>query len=177
MRDIAITIEGLPELLTIVSGLSNEVQEEVEGEILDSVLRITATQRRLAPVDQGGLRRNIGFERKQENDKAEFLIFSNSEQSGYIEFGTRYRVNIPAGLVGIAEPFQGPGIRTRLRAKEAIYGWAKRKGIPERAWYPIFLAIMTVGIIPHPFFFGPFFDESPKLLQRIETIINQNRTV
>lgn len=176
MKDIVLSIQGLPELLTRVGMLSHEVQQEVEGEIIDSVLRINGIQRRLAPVDQGGLRRNIGFERKQESeDSTAFYIFSNAEQSGYIEFGTRLRVSVPAYLVGIAEPMQGAGITSKLKAKEAIYGWCKRKGIEQRAWYPIFVAIMTVGIKPQPFFFQPFMDEQPKLLARIETIINQNR--
>lgn len=177
MSDIKITIAGLPELITRVSEMPEHVQNEVEGEIIDSVLRINGMQRRKAPVDQGGLRRGIGFNRVQSEHEAFFEIYSNAEQSGYIEFGTRLRVSVPANLAGIAEPMQGAGISSRLKAKEAIYAWCKRKGIEKRAWYPIFIAIMRVGIIPNPFFFQPFFDESPKLLKRIEDIVNENGTL
>jgi len=172
MSDIRINISGLTQVLSQVQRLPKEVQEEVSGEILDSVLRINGQQRKLAPKDQGGLARGIGFERKQSGDIVVFELFSNSEHSGYMEFGTRFRARVPAQLVGIANEMRGPGISTSLKAKQAIYAWCKRKGIEKRAWYPIFIAIMTVGVIPHPFFFGPFLDEMPKLIQRIQTIVN-----
>src|SRR3990172_7623449 len=173
MGDIKITIKGLPELLAKVSTFPADIQEEISAEILDSVFRINGQERRLAPKDQGGLARGIGYERKQSQNVAHFLIYSNSEQSGYMEFGTRFRVSVPAELTAVANEMRGKGIKTRLKAREAIYAWCKRKGIEKRAWYPIFLAIMTVGIIPHPFFFKPFFDERPKLLERIERIVNE----
>jgi hypothetical protein len=175
MGDIKITIEGLPALLQNVSSFPKEIQEEISAEILDSVFKINGQQRRLAPKDQGGLVRNIGYERRQTQDSAIFALYSNSEQSGYVEFGTRLRVSVPAEVAAIASEMSGKGIKTKLKAREAIYAWCKRKGIEKRAWYPIFIAIMTVGIIPHPFFFKPFFDERPKLLKRIETIVNEQR--
>lgn len=175
MSDIIITIQGLPELLNKLSDYPESVRDEVADEILDSVFKINSQQRRLAPADQGGLRRNIGFDQRVEGDNAFFNIFSNSEHSAYMEFGTRYRVRIPAGLEELAETFRGAGISSRLKAKEAIYAWCERVGIPKRGWYPVFLAIMTVGVMPHPFFIQPFLDEKPKLLSRIEAIINENK--
>jgi GNAT superfamily N-acetyltransferase len=178
MGDIRINIAGLSEIVSRLERLPIEVQEEVEGEIIDSVMRINGQQRKLAPIDQGGLRRGIGYERKQGQGFSHFELYSNSEQSGYMEFGTRFRVRVPANLVGIAESMRGPGIATRLRAKEAIYAWCKRKGIEKRAWYPIYLAIMTIGVKPKPFFFQPFFDEAPRLLERVERLVNDyNETI
>lgn len=173
MADIVINITGLPELLAQVRRLPNDVQEEVDAEILDSVMRINGAQRRLAPKDQGGLARGIGFERRNGQNVSFFEIYSNSEHSGYMEFGTRLRVRVPAQLQAMAMQMMGVGIRSRLRAKEAIYAWAKRRGISESAWYAIYIAIMTVGVSPHPFFFQPFFDETPRLLDRIRAIVRQ----
>lgn len=173
MSDVRINISGLSQVLNQVSRLSHDVQQEVDGEIIDAVMRINGKQRRLAPVDQGGLRRGIGFERKQLPNASFFDLFSNSEHSGYIEFGTRYRVRVRPELVAIANEMRGPGVSSRLKAKAAIYAWCKRKGIEKRAWYAIFLAIMTVGIKPQPFFFDPFFEEAPVLLRRIQDIVNQ----
>ena len=174
MSDIKIGVIGLSELLSSASKFPAEVQQEIEAEILDSVNQINGAQRRMAPKDQGGLARGIGNIRRRAANFAHFEIFSNAEQSGYMEFGTRYRVRVPSNLQAVAQEMRGRGITSKLKAKEAIYAWCKRKGIEERAWYPIFIAIMTVGIIPHPFFFQPFFDEAPRLLERIKKVIIAN---
>lgn len=174
MSDIIISVTGLSELLSQATRFPKEVQEEIEAEVYDSVSRINAMQRRKAPKDQGGLVRGIGYSTRRAQNVAYYEVYSNAEQSGYMEFGTRYRVRVPSNLQGIAQAMKGKGISTKLKAKEAIYAWCKRKGIEERAWYPIFIAIMTVGIIPHPFFFQPFFDEAPKLLERIRKIVVAN---
>lgn len=174
MGDIRINIAGLSQLINQISVLPREVQEEIDAEIIDSVFRINAKQRRNAPKDQGGLVRGIGFERKQGATFSRFEIFSNSEHTGYVEFGTKYRVRVRPELTAIANQMRGPGISTRLTAKQAIYAWAKRKGIEKRAWYAIFMAIMATGIRPQPFFFDPFFEESPILLQRIQNIVDSH---
>ena len=173
MSDLKINVTGLSQLIAQVEKLPKDIQEEVSGEIIDSVMRINGHQRRLAPKDQGGLVRGIGYDRKQTQTHAIFNLFSNSEHSGYMEFGTKYRARVPAALTSIANEMRGPGISSTLKAKQAIYAWCKRTGIEKRAWYPIFVAIMAVGVKPHPFFFQPFFDESPKLLQRIRDILSR----
>lgn len=177
MSDIRISIEGLSQVLTQISRLPQDVQDEVSDEILDSVFRINGQQRKRAPKDQGGLARGIGFNRKYSGDTVVFEIFSNSEHSGYMEFGTRFRVRVPASLQAIANEMKGKGISSKLKAKEAIYAWCKRKGIDKKAWWPIFKSIMVVGVNPNPypdgFFFKPIFDEGPQLIQRIQAIVNK----
>jgi hypothetical protein len=177
MSDLIIKINGLPELLNNISQLSNAIQDEVTGEILDTVFKISGKQKRKAPIDQGGLRRGIGFQERKTKDRVFFELFSNSEISAYQEFGTRLRVRVPAGLEQIANEARGSGIRTSLTAKQAIYAWCQRLGIEKRAWYPIFITLMTVGIIPKQFFFQPFFDEERLLLEKIERIINEDRNL
>lgn len=173
MGDIKIRIEGLSELISRVEKLPIEIQEEISGEIIDSVMRINGKQRRLAPKDQGGLARGIGYERKQGQNKAHFELFSNSEQSGYMEFGTKSRIDIPSNLTSIAMQFKGAGIKSKLKAKEAIYAWCKRHGIDKKGWWFVYMSIMKFGVRPHPFFFKHLFDEAPLLIERITSIVNK----
>lgn len=184
MPDVVITIEGLSELLSNLSLLPKEIQEEINAEIYDSVTRINGVQRRRAPKDQGGLSRGIGFQKQNTKDGSYYELFSNSEHSGYLEFGTKTKVSIPANLQAAAQEMRGSGISSRLQAKQAIYAWCKRKGIEKKAWYPIFRSIIRTGISPQnekygrtPFFFPPIFEEGPRLLQRIQSIVDQNRAI
>lgn len=171
MSDIVISVTGLSELLSQASNFSAEIQEEIDAEIIDFVMIVNGKQRKLAPVDQGGLRRGIGFERKHTATASSFDMYSNAEQSGYMEFGTRTLTKVPPGLESVAGEMKGAGIKSKLKAKEAIYAWCKRVGINKKYWWWIFMKIMSVGVRPHPFFFQPFFDESPKLIARISKIL------
>lgn len=101
-----------------------------------------------APRDQGFLIQQIQFNQKK---VMYWEVTSGAEWSAYIEWGTRSRVQVPAELTSYASQFKGG--QKGGNPKQKIYDWCKREGIPEEAWYPIFISIMTKGIHPHPFFF------------------------
>lgn len=105
-----------------------------------------------APTDQGRLRNEI---KSVKNSEASYSVVANSEQAPWVEWGTKSRVKVPAELQAYAAQFRGRGstLKGKGSAKEMIFAWCKRKGIPPEAWFPIYRSIMVNGIKPQPFFF------------------------
>ena len=101
----------------------------------------------------------------------EKFLVSRAEWSAFVEFGTRLKVSIPAGLEQEAAAAQVKTGGSSGRAKELIFAWCARKGIEQKFWYPIFVQIMTEGISPHPFFFKQLDAEKANLLNRLQQIL------
>jgi hypothetical protein len=128
----------LPELL--VDELDHEMSSVAEGFLGRAISD--------APVDQHTIKSQLSH---KEVGKLWHEVVSGAEHSPYVEFGTRSKVQVPAGLEAYAAQFKGA--KRSGDAKKSIYDWCKRVGIPEEAWWPVFIKIMTQGINPHPFFF------------------------
>jgi HK97 gp10 family phage protein len=145
-----ITFIGFKEFRNKLHALPGVVTKEV-----DAVVQIAGSQweqlaKSGAPVDQGRLRANITNKKTGEMSNE---VSSPVEYSPYVEFGTKTRVQVPADLQTYANQFKGG--RGGGNAKEMIYEWMKRVGIPpERQWI-VYISIMVKGIRPHPFFFPP----------------------
>jgi hypothetical protein len=79
-------------------------------------------------------------------------------------------VSVPADQQEYAAQFKGSGLSS-LSAKEAVFAWCKRKGIPKKAWYAVYLKVMRVGTSPHPFFFPAANRIKPIIIDRVEKAI------
>lgn len=146
---INIGISGLRELKSRLEKAKKTLPDQLNAELGLAAEEIRGNAVKEAPADQGILRAEI---QKGTDGKLSWFVFSNAVYSGYVEFGTRSKVRIPAGLEDEAAAIRSKSTSS-LNAKEAIFGWCKRNGIDKKLWYPIFIKIMTVGIEPHPFFF------------------------
>lgn len=166
------TISGLEALKGKLKSLTDDLKQDVGYEIKASADAIEAHALRNAPKDNGFLVQGIG---KQQTGELKWEVTSNADYSAFVEFGTRSQVSIPPGLEEFAAQFKGSQGATARDAKEAIYEWCRSKGIEQEAWWPIFISIMVKGIKPHPFFFGGFLDEKPKLLARIKKIVTDKK--
>ena len=121
-----------------------------------------------APADQGFLRQRIS---KDHVGAMNYNIISQSDYSAFVEFGTKSKVVIPAGLEDVAAQAKASTGFDPLTAKEAIFNWCQRQGIDQKLWYPIYVSIMVNGITPHPFFFANFERVKPGLLNRVQNIL------
>lgn len=101
-----------------------------------------------APKDVGFLAGGISH---KHNKPGDWEVISAAEYSAYREWGTRGKARVPSDLAAYAAQFKGPTGETG--AKKFIFAWAKRVGLPEDAWWPVYISIMRYGISPHPFFF------------------------
>jgi hypothetical protein len=144
-----ITIKGGKELEKRIRDLDKEIQAEVGEETFQSAKTWEQRAKMDAPVDQGLLRSQI---RGSKTGKLESEVASPAEHSAYLEFGTKSKVRIPAGLAGYAAQFRGGG-PAKGDAKKFIYAWMDRVGIPKENQWSVFISIIVNGIKPQPFFF------------------------
>lgn len=124
------------------------LQEEFAGEVEFSAERWSELSQQAAPRDQGRLAQ--GIHSAKVND-LEWNVLSNAVYSPYLEFGTKSKTVIPAGLESYAAQFKGT--TGQKGAREAIYAWMNRVGIPKERQWIVFVSIMRTGIRAHPFLF------------------------
>lgn len=168
MADIDLT--GWDDFINKAGGLPESLKEEFAGEVKDAADNWEKLAKIAAPSDQGFLRRNI---------KAEFIndlewdISVGQEYAPFIEFGTKSRVSVPAGLEGYAEEFKSNGKGgTKDQAKVMIYAWMDRVGIPKDKQWAVFISIMVHGIRPQPFLFPQRDIVEPEFLDHLQNIVN-----
>lgn len=165
-----VTIEGLPELLADLQAFSDRTLQLIDFELLRAVQNMVRAAKRAAPKNYGELAKQITYKK---NGPLNYEYISGQGYSSYVEFGTKKKVRVPSGLENFAIQFKGSGFaRTNLGFKQAIFEWAKSKGIDKKHWYPIYRAIAIGGIRPQPFFFPIFISEGVQAKARIENIIN-----
>ncbi len=161
-------IVGLKELQDKLKRMPAEIREEIGAKIQDAAGKWVKQAKRDAPGDTGFLRTEISAAKVGE---LSWEVVSGSSYAGYVEFGTRSRVQIPAGLEEVANEVKARSGQTSVGAKEAIYEWCRRKGIEENLWWPIFISLMTKGMKPHPYFFKQRATIEPELIKNVEQIL------
>lgn len=169
-----ITLVGVEDLIKDLQKYDQRIQTEVAHEIEASARKITRDAKRNAPKLDGNLARLISY--KTINKLTQELI-SGAEYSAFPEFGTKgnFRLSNPE-LEPIARQFKGVKLaKGKMGFRQAIYEWAKRKGIPKEAWWPIFISILRHGIRAQPYFFPAYYAEIPLLRRRLENILNKTR--
>lgn len=167
MSTFNINVKGATELYARLGAAAAKLQKVIDQELKDGAEAIAAEAKQRAPGDQGILRNEISASRIS---ALRYSVSSNAIYSAYVEFGTRSLVQVPAGLEEYAAQFKGGGFSS-LSAKEAIFNWCKRKGIPKKAWYAVYLKVMIVGTKPQPFFFPAANRIKPIIIDRVERAI------
>lgn len=161
MANISIKIKGLDKVLV---KFGKEGQQEVLKEISEE-LEVAAQDLRnravvKAPVNTGILRTGIEVEGKD----LEWIVYTVAQYAGYVEFGTKTKVNVPPEMKSEADKFRNDkGSYDDFKA--AISDWMRSKGIPTEALYPIMAKILRVGINPQPFMY-PAFQEVSKYIDK-----------
>ena len=150
--------------------------EQTRDDIVDlinkSVINIERKAKRNAPVNVGRLRSSIATELVDNEKKPFAQVVVNARYAPYVEFGTKSKARIPAGLEGYAQQFKGGnGSFDDLLAN--IKQWTKNKGIDQEAAFPIAVKIARNGVAPQPFLFPAYFSEVPKIEKGIAKILQR----
>lgn len=163
-----VVLRGFKEFERKLLGMPNELKEEIGGEVEDAA-RLWATKAKQdAPKDVGTLAGSItSFVTGVMSAEA----VSPVEYSAYVEWGTKSRVRVPAELQAYASQFRGGGIKSG-KAKEFIFAWMNRVGVPKGRQYITFLSIIRKGIHPHPYFFIQMPIVEKQLNTNVKTILN-----
>ncbi len=163
-----VNLKGFDEFREKLKKLPKELKQELGGETFAAAKLWEQKAKMAAPVDQGRLR---GAIRGSQTGEMSSKIVCNVDYAAYLEWGTKRRVNIPPELSEYAAEFRG-NTSGGTKAKEMIYAWMKRIGIPEELQWKIFVSIIVRGIKPHPFFFIHAQVIESELIKNVRNILN-----
>lgn len=159
-------IKGLDKLQAKLKDLPKEIEVQVNEELEDFCRRVVGKAITRAPKNIASLSNSIRYEPLNKG----FAIIAGVNYAAYVEFGTRSYVKIPEGLSLYAAQFKGTGTGDFKTFLKNIQAWCKKKGIEEKAAYPIAVSILRNGIKPQPFFFNSYFEELKVLEQNLNNI-------
>ena len=170
----AVSLSGFKELEGKLNNLSTALKVDVGDEINASALNIENQAKRLAPVNLGQLRGSIAHSKDSE---LTYSVAANASYSAYVEFGTGPQVNVPVDFKSYAQQFKGKSGGKFKDMVEALTLWVKRKGVgngknDKGLAYVIALSILRKGMRPQPFLVPAYEMEKPKLIQRLNKLLN-----
>lgn len=168
---MSVKVIGLNETLERLRKLPENLQLEIKTEIRNSANEWVGLAKRDVQANSGDTGNLASQISTFQLDELSWEVVSGASYAGFVEFGTRSRVEIPAGLEDVASEVKSQKGEGSLSAKEAIYKWLARKQIAPELWWPIFISLMTKGMHAHPYFFKQRAIVEPKLLQRVDAII------
>lgn len=166
MSVLSVQVKGLDKVLKNLKDESKDKLDLVDAEMSASAEMIRLNAARNVPVNMGQLRSSISTKQSYLNKE----VNVNAFYAPYVEFGTKTLTSVPSELQNYAVQFKGSTGRGG-KLKDAIYKWAKQKGIEKKFWYIIYLKIAKFGSRPHPFLFPAFSSERPRLLDRLKKIL------
>ena len=179
-------VQGLDKLIKVFNQLPERTQHELQDELKVTSWEIRDGAKRDSPADESRLRQSIST---KETGPMAFEVVAQTFYAGYLEFGTKTKVSIPAGLEDIASELKGP-VSGQGSPLDAITEWVRRKqiaatftktgrvskaksAIANQKWvaFLIWQKIKKYGIKPHPYFFKQMQPAEERLRQRLANII------
>jgi hypothetical protein len=171
---IKVQIAGFDALINKIDKMSADAQIDVQLALNDWADRTSMDAKQLVSSnssDEGGLLNSI----HPQYGKMTASVVASANYAAYIEFGTRkfaaaYVGTLPADWAQYASTFKGKGTGSFKEFLKAIMGWVKRKGIDEKAAYPIARKILRDGIKARPFLYPSAQKNLPLLKEDLKAI-------
>ena len=172
---IGVNLTGIESLQNALKKLDEKLVKEVSNEINASSLKIQSDAKRLAPVNMGYLRNSIVLD--GQIGSLTYNVEARMPYAPYVEFGTGGKVSIPTGYEDYASIFKGKGDGKFKDFILELTKWVERKGIgsgkkSKSIAYAIALNILRKGLRPQPFLIPSFETEKPKLIKRLNDLLN-----
>lgn len=185
---MSVQIIGMDKLLAQFAELGTNGVRMASAIVASTADNIVVEAIKLAPVDLGTIRQNIGKNIVNENNVIIANIFSNAPESPFQEFGTGGKVDVPEEMAEIAAQFQGIKGGNMAAFILALTEWVRRHGLTgvysvkthrkntnlsnanddvQAAW-AIARAILRDGLRPRPFLYPAFVNGRVKLLPSLE---------
>jgi HK97 gp10 family phage protein len=174
-------VQGLDKLIKVFDQLPKSVQSELSNELDATAGEIRDGAKRDSPVDEARVRNSIS---SKKISAMQFETVAQSFYAGYLEFGTKTKVSVPAGLEDVAASLKGP-VGGQGNPIDALQGWVKRKGLAgtlgaknrnkanreRQVAFLIWRHIKKFGIKAQPYFFKQMEPAEQRLRQRLANII------
>ena len=154
---------------TSITQKSEEIQGKIKAQINKSALAIETGAKIKVKTDQGRL--NTSILAKFSDGGLTSLVGTDVDYAPFVEFGTKSKVEIPAGLEAYAMQFKGSKSGSWDDLVRKITAWARRNGIEEEAIPLIAMKIAKNGVKARPFLFPAVEEEKPRLISGMEEAI------
>lgn len=154
-----------------INRIVKDSEQQIKIALVDFGTKVEMDAKRDAPADEGKLRNSINTVYKN----GQVAITVTADYAAYMEFGTRkfaakYVATLPQEWKTYAATFKGGTGGGFERFIKAIMAWVKRKGIDDKAAYPIALKILREGVRPQPFLYPAVKKHTPELQKDIQNI-------
>lgn len=170
MAKFTLKVTGNKAVAKMLEDFGKEGREIVEDEIVSTAHEMSSKAVNQAPSDTGTLRNSAYVEFDKQAILAE--VGFNSSYAAFMEFGTKSKVQVPAGWEDIASEFRNQKFNNLVDFEEAITAWVRRNGIEESAVYPIMMKILRIGVEPQPFLYPAFISSTKDLMNNINKGLN-----
>ena len=161
-------IIGYPKVIAELRAKKKGIDKQIDDITQANAIEMAGDATKRAPEAFGKLKQSIDYSR------VVFLKWKttvNKEYAGFMEFGTGTKVQVPAEFSDMAKSFQSGGKGNFKQALENIKLWCKKKGIDEKAAYPILLSILRVGVNPQPFFYPAWVSTKKRYVKDLENLL------
>jgi HK97 gp10 family phage protein len=153
-------VTGTGKLIKQLQEFSSEGAKRAAAEVEATARDISAKAKQNAPANFGKLKQGIEPEKI---NPLTWEVIANTPYAGFVEFGTRSKVQVPAEMQEVANAIKSNPKGSFEDGLRSIQDWCRAKGIDERAAYPIFISILEEGIEPRPFMFPAWKQGGQKL--------------
>ncbi len=166
---IKVEMTGLAKIKAGLKKASQKKQAEIDLELGYIAKEIESLAKQKAPVNFGVLRASIYSEKRGK----QWFVGATKEYAIFIEFGTVLKVDIPSDFASEirSQPYEKRP-NTFDKMIESLTLWAKRKGVPEGAVYPIAMTLLKEGMEPKPFLIPAYRKAIKGVRAKINRILN-----
>lgn len=170
--------KGLADVMKRIGQLGSEVKINGSKELNKFGFAVDANAKQLIASnssDEGGLLRSVKVIAATPSNLTVAIVVT-ADYAAYIEFGTRkfaaiQVAKLPSDWQKYAAQFKGGGGGSFAEFVQSIIDWVKRKGIDEKAAYPIALSILRNGIRAKPFLYPSVIKSLPKLTEGMQKLV------
>jgi HK97 gp10 family phage protein len=168
---MSIKVQGLDKAIKALEKYDREVVADTVKAMNTAMINVHSEAVRKAPTNDGRLKSSIVMTRAKQSDLTSKVIV-NANYAPYVEFGTKSKVDIPQGLEQYALQFKASG-GNFADLLDSIELWARKKGIPQEAAYPIARKIANEGVSAQPFLFPAWEKERPKFEKAVKELLQR----
>lgn len=167
----SLKLEGIDDTLKKLQKLDDEIKNEVDLAIGESVVEMERSAKRFAPVNDGFLKSEISTIRIA---PMTYELVSAAPYSAYMEFGTKKKFDSVTGYEKLAEAAKGKGSGTYKNFLESLTRWVEKKIGKKNAKNIAFLiarSIIVNGVKGNHYFTRGIEAHKKKMIDRIKKIV------
>lgn len=163
-------VQRLDKLLKQFEQFGEDAKKVANAELEDGARAIAGDAKKNAPANHSELRNGIQFVRTKD---LQFEVIAHAPYSGYVEFGTGMKVEVPKELQEIAQAIRNNPKGDFKDGLESIKDWLRAKKKDERAAWIVLMTILREGLTPRPFLYPAWTKNGPKIFNNLDAAIGK----